>query len=241
MLRLIKGIFEENNYQIRLLEPEETIILASDSTIASYYLTIFLDGTEFDKTSVDQFNDYYGIVKGLEEGYEPQMDKNLSMLICVKRTQSGVDTAENKRIFDIEEDPYLFKKYVLTYTDLQLDMALQKTDDRGVMSYLHSLLNDEIAFQEHKQSPNSESEYNLVSKLFIKLPFLDLTKRNREISSLKDTITSSLSPELLQLRNDLFKLNIITVEDAEGDTVHQSADAETLRTRLLEYIGMDVE
>ncbi|NOU73455.1 hypothetical protein GC098_18855 [Paenibacillus sp. LMG 31458] len=238
MIRLIENIFEENGYNIRSLTSQEPIIFASDSKRSSYYLAIFLEGTTFDNTSVEHLNDYYDAIKGLEEGYEPQMDKNLSMLVCVKKTDTGSDPALNKMIFDIEEDPYLFKKYVLTYTNHQVEMALQKVNGLSVMSYLHSLLNNEVAFQEHKKTPNSESEYNLVSKLFIKLPFLDITTRNREIASLEDTITNSLSPDLLEIRDELLKLNIVTNEDAEGNIYSQTADEETLRTRLMDYIGL---
>jgi len=240
MIRLIENIFTENKFELRYLGPANSIILASDSKKASYYLVVFLEGPEFDEINVDQLNDYYDIVKGMEEGYEPQMDKNLSMLICVNSTTLGFANSLNKLIFDIEEDPYLFKKYVLTYTNVQLEMALQGKKGKSIMMYLHAILNDESAFQEHKKSPDNESEYNLVSKLFIKLPFLNLTKMNREIANLKESITNSLDPELLNLRNDLLHLKYVANSNDTDSEENDTVDEETLRKRLIEYVGVDI-
>lgn len=234
MRKLIERLFIENNYTVRPFLNNSTI-LASDTARSNYYLSIFLTEADVKDLVVSSLNEYFDAIKGLDEGYEPQMDKNLSMLICLKRGSLNNDSTLNKQIFDIEEDPYFFKKYVLTYTESQEDLILRNVNDTHVMTYLHTILNNEDAFQTHKKFPYHETEYNLVSKLFIKLPVLNLTIRNEELPSLKVTINNLLTPDLLQLRDDLLSLN--KIEDADG-TAEKATDDDTLRKRLMEYVGV---
>lgn len=234
MRNLIERLFLENNYTVRTISNGANI-LASNKTKSNYYLSIFINDTDVQDLDVGSLNDYFDEIKQLDEGYEPQMDKNLSMLICVKRSSLEIESSLNKKIFDIEEDPYFFKKYVLTYTESQEVLLSRSFTDSDIMTYLHSLLNNEEAFQYHKRSPYHETEYSLVSKLFIKLPILNLKIRNEELPSLTDTINNLLPPELLKLRNDLLILNMI--EDQNG-TTEEVTDEYTLRKRLMEYVGV---
>lgn len=228
MIRLINLLFEENNFNTRnLVSIPVTNIFAEEENRANYYLALFFDESNMEQFSIDMFNDQYNAIKGLEEGYDPQMDKNLSLLLCVKRNSLQLDPIMNKTIFDIEEDPYFFKKYVLTYTDSQVNEVLQKQKETTIMEYIHRTLSNEGAFQEYKLNPHLESEYNLVSKLFIKIPFLNLKKMDRELSSLKNDITNSLSISLLKLRDDLVKLQ-----------PSERVEDEIISNLLFEYIGV---
>jgi len=232
--KLIERLFLENNYTVRPILNDSSL-LASDTAKSNYYLSIFLTEADVQDLVVGSLNEHFDAIKGLDEGYEPQMDKNLSMLICVKRSSLNNNSTLNKQIFDIEEDPYFFKKYVLTYTESQEELILRNVKDTSVMTYLHTILNSEDAFQTHKKFPYHETEYNLVSKLFIKLPILNLTIRNEELPSLKVTVNNLLTPDLLQFRDDLLNLN--KIEDADGET-EEVPDEDTLRKRLLEYVGV---
>jgi hypothetical protein len=228
MIRLINLLFEENNFNTRnLVSIPVTNIFAEEKNRANYYLALFFDESNMEQFSIEMFNDQYNAIKGLEEGYDPQMDKNLSLLLCVKRNSLQLDPIMNKTIFDIEEDPYFFKKYVLTYTDSQVNEVLQKQKETTIMEYIHRTLSNEEAFQEYKLNPHLESEYNLVSKMFIKIPFLNLKKMDRELSSLKNDITNSLSISLLKLRDDLVKLQ-----------PSEKVEDEIISNLLFEYIGV---
>lgn len=206
MIGILQKIFIENGFAVQHFISMPTNIFALDTHRGSYYLAVFVEENMLDSMSVELFNSYFDEVKELEEGYRPEMDKNLSLIVCVKRGELRPYTGLNKIIFDIEEDPYFFKKYVLTYTDSQVELLKANLGESSILEHLHRVLNDNNAFQEHKNDPLQSTEYNLVSKLFIKLPFLNLRKMDRELASLNEEINNSLTPPLLALRDELLKL-----------------------------------
>lgn len=227
MIRILQKIFTENGFGVQHFISMPTNIFALDFDRGSYYLAIFVEERMLDHTSVELFNSYFDEVKGLEEGYRPDMDKNISLIVCVKRSGNFLDPILNKIIFDIEEDPYFFKKYVLTYTDLQVEMLL-KNQSGSIMEYLYRVLNDDNLFQEHKNDPFQNTEYNLVSKLFIKLPFLNLRKMDRELTSLKQEIINALTPSLLSLRDGLIRFQ-----------PERERDEAAWRKLILDYIKVE--
>lgn len=206
MIRILQNIFMENRFVVQHFTSMPTNIFALDMDRGSYYLAVLVEEQMLGYNSVELFNSYYDEVKGLDEGYRPDMDKNLSLIVCVKRRNLLSDPKLHKVIFDIEEDPYFFKKYVLTYTDSQVELLIKNQGDISIIEHLYRVLNDDNSFQEHKNDPIQESEYNLISKLFIKLPFLNLRKMDREMASLKQEINNALTPSLLSLRNGLLNL-----------------------------------
>ncbi|MGE6579129.1 ABC-three component system middle component 1 [Paenibacillus xylanexedens] len=208
MIRIFEEIFTQNRFIVQNFISMPTNIFALDIGRGSYYLVIFVEERILNYESVELFNSYFDEIKRLEEGYRPDMDKNLSLIVCVKRNNLFPDPILHKVIFDIEEDPYFFKKYVLTYSDTQVDLLLENKGDTPIIKHLYLVLNDDDLFQKHKNDPYEETEYNLISKLFIKLPFLNLRKMDRELVSLKQEINNSLNPCLLSLRDDLLKVKL---------------------------------
>lgn len=53
----------------------------------------------------------------LEDELEPEFDKNVSLLLCVN---ASMKESLEKEVLKIEEDPYCFKKFVLTYTQKEI-------------------------------------------------------------------------------------------------------------------------
>ncbi|MDU2242416.1 MAG: ABC-three component system middle component 1 [Paenibacillus sp.] len=209
MIRIINKIFEENKFNVHHFTSIPTNSFAMDNERGSYYLAIFMDENSLNDTTVDLLNSYFDEIKQLEEGYHPEMDKNLSLILCLRRENLISDLDLNRMIFQIEENPYFFKKYVLVYEDSQVELFNKKLKDYSdptTMGYIYSVLNNENLFQEHKKDPSMDSEYSFVSKLFIKLPFLNLRKMDRNLPSLKQEINNGLSPSLLTLRDGLIDL-----------------------------------
>lgn len=226
MIRILRKIFTEKGFVVQPFISMPTNIFALDMNRSSYYLAVFVEEKMLDYRSVELFNSYFDEVKKLDEGYRPDMDKNLSLIVCVKRRNLFPESVLNKIIFDIEEDPYFFKKYVLTYTDPQVKQLMKKNQgDASIIEYLYRVLNDDNSFQNHKNDPFQESEYNLISKLFIKLPFLNLIKMDRELVSLKQEINNTLTPSLLSLRDGLSMLK-----------TEEKKDEAAWRKLILEFI-----
>lgn len=127
------------------------------------------------------------------------IDKNLSLLILLKVNSKEVPIDINSLIFDVEEDPYTFKKYVLTFTYDQESLLVSMFNKSGMdaTKFLYKILNDVEYFSAFKSNQTNENAliYNLVSKLFVKLPYLSIENQNREINLVSKDILSAFSEE----------------------------------------------
>ena len=97
-------------------------------------------------------------------------DKNTSLLIINNTTASDI---VKQNIFKIEEDPFQFKKYVLTYTDDSLVILKSKIEEDNSERLLN-LLVDENIFNEYKDTHQNYSWHNLLYNIAHKLPFLKI-------------------------------------------------------------------
>ena len=101
---------------------------------------------------------------------DKDFDKNVSLLIITKKDNEDV---EKKNIFLIEEDPYQFKKYVLTYTDDSVIELKKNLSPNEAESLLDLVVNDKV-FEKYKKNYLDYSWLNLLFNIAHKLPFLDI-------------------------------------------------------------------
>src|SRR5689334_15144016 len=124
MKEIIKRVFYDYKFEeITLPSREGENVLFEvnlNENCINFYVVIFLNEIPEDFLEIKVPELYYRI-KGLESGYDERMDKNLSMLICLKSNIEVENKDLTKKIFEIEEDPYFFKKYIFTYTEKQID------------------------------------------------------------------------------------------------------------------------
>lgn len=132
------------------------------------------------------FNSIYSYVKSIKD-YKAYMEKNTSLVVLLETTER--DSNFNRKVFDIEENKYNFKKYVITYTQDQLEQLQDIDSQEGdLLKKTNEIIYDKDEFIEFKSNPMEDSLYNIVSKLYIKLPFLKLNPKEEKISSLEDDI-----------------------------------------------------
>lgn len=107
---------------------------------------------------------------------EPEMEKNTSLLILNK---VGKDGKNRERIIADENDVYVFKKYVIQYTQEEWE-AIRTAIEEGVP--LSDLLMKEEHFASLKESPNGP--LGLLYNIAHKLPFvtMNVTKKDYGIS-----------------------------------------------------------
>ncbi|TKI89490.1 hypothetical protein FC695_35915, partial [Bacillus cereus] len=113
-----------------------------------------------------------------EEFYNSNMEKNFSLLVCLNYNKE-IDVEMQKDIYEIEENPYDFKKYVLIYSDEQVQMLSKELLSpeyrmlipvEGIKNVLNKILIDNARFYNFKNYMN-DTVYDLITKIFIKLPF----------------------------------------------------------------------
>lgn len=121
-----------------------------------------------------------------------EFNKNTTLLICYNGKPDHPEM-----IWEIEEDPYHFKKNVLCYSDEQLaDLESMIASDFSIGN-LNKLLYDVDKFKNMKEN-SAEPGYTLLNHLFVKLPFLKYNVSNKvDFSDLSGIIIEELKKENL--------------------------------------------
>ncbi len=107
------------------------------------------------------------------ECYEPEMDKNTSLIICVKRNQNASVSVDKQR--RLEDDPFYFKKYVLIHSEdeiQELNLYLKGSDD--FLDTLKRYIYDKDHFNSYKSEPENNQLYSVITNLTTKIPILPL-------------------------------------------------------------------
>ena len=119
--------------------------------------------------------------------YVPDMDKNTSLIYCVKRDINSDKLDEIK--VKIEDDPFYFKKYVFAYSEAQADefKKLCKQHGQSTGELIQTYILDTENFNKFKKNGDNEKIYKLVSELLIKIPIIPISfDTNGEIKSVSE-------------------------------------------------------
>ncbi|CZF79652.1 ABC-three component system middle component 1 [Grimontia marina] len=142
----------------------------------------------------------------------PAFAKNTDVVVLF-RLESLADIVNYEyKVFSLEEDAYSFKKHVLYYSQEELTI-LDKIDTNSISD----LIKDQNKFSLYKKSPLEESEYGIVSRIFIKLPFLSIPVDESELDDpclLADTELQESG--LLELTNEFESLLASVGSDYEA-------------------------
>ncbi|RBP04491.1 ABC-three component system middle component 1 [Rossellomorea aquimaris] len=210
MNKLINIIFKEAGFELY----EGINFKGNYSTNFSFFTRT--NNNKFDFYLVAKFKEGEVALEGLQDQLDQcfdsilmeisvsGIDKNLSLLLLLETESLYYSKERTKYIYSLEEDPYDFKKYVLTYTKNQLETLenkLNETREVPVIEVLNYLLQEKKLFTSFKKKQEDRSPvegqeanlYDLVSKLFIKLPFLSVIMKQEELVSLKKEIDEKLN------------------------------------------------
>lgn len=149
---------------------------------------------------------------------EPEFDKNVSLLLCVN---ASIEEGLEKEVLKIEEDPYCFKKLVLTYNQKEIEFLEKQTEISRIWDYMKTLMDN---LREGKTNFDDEG-VKLVMKLFIKLPFLpaDIAKR-QDKSNLMEEIEKDLEEKLKVIWRDIKGMDIKEIEEIKDYSDKQLED-----------------
>ncbi|NQV91737.1 hypothetical protein HQ489_04655 [Candidatus Woesearchaeota archaeon] len=144
------------------------------------------------------YETFYSELRG-EEYYLPEFNKNISLIILLD-TQLPIEQKIKRQIFEIEENPFYFKKYVLQYTEEQHNDLIEKCEDITTENLRNLVLN--VDFEEFKKDISVNNYVNLLLNLYVKLPFLNVPYSAQELPDLTETIM-----EILGQNSDFQDLN----------------------------------
>ncbi|OHO72663.1 hypothetical protein HMPREF2580_04040 [Staphylococcus sp. HMSC036D05] len=234
MRDILQKILEEKGFSIKDQSYDNEEVLQANRTdnFAFDFLTVlFLDEKKFSRSTLNEYIEK--LFKEYSQQSELKMgwDKNLSLLIMLKVESISISTEIQSLIFDIEEDPFMFKKYILPYTNKQEDIfseQLGRYNENKILEFLNFILYDSEKFSIFKTKKYYDEYllYDLVSKLFIKLPYLSIINQNKEIHTLMTEIDESFTEEERKFLKGLLK-----IREHEGD--------DPKIKKILELIGVN--
>lgn len=104
-----------------------------------------------------------------------QIDKNTSVIYLL--FFENIENLNNYRnaVYSIEESPNYFKRYVLPYTQRQIEQlknSLSQFNDRSLVDALCQIVDNEDSYFKLVEGKELDSTYGLVIRMFSKLPFL---------------------------------------------------------------------
>jgi len=129
------------------------------------------------------------------------IDNNLSLIIVIEETNEDIS-----HLYKIEENSIISKKYILSYDKQVLEKLKNEIDDS---LNIVNVFNELAIKHSDKLQKKEEAWYNLLLKIFIKIPFLNYVSsddESKKLENLEDIISQKLDKEQkLILKNILDK------------------------------------
>lgn len=222
MREVISNIFYESGFKVdnELLKKNNAIYAERTShNKFDFYVVQFTNVEELNQEELNNEISYYLNVIVQNKNYYLGLDKNLTLLIFLNCDKLKNMERVNSIIFDIEEDPYDFNKYVLPYRTDELNEFKKNVNNSGksTIDYMQEKISDAHLFSEFKRRINSLSvrEYELVTKFFIKLPFISYNVTTQNTIDLSKLIRDELAEEDKNLWTQLLNMYQQIDEDTE--------------------------
>ncbi|WP_025120586.1 MULTISPECIES: ABC-three component system middle component 1, partial [unclassified Serratia (in: enterobacteria)] len=146
---------------------------------------------------------------------DPAFKKNCD-LICIHHLDKLAEFKNyEEQIFEIEEDPHFYKKYVLYYSDTEVEAI------KGLnFAKLNELISDKKQFDTYKNEPTAATMYSAAAKIFIKLPFLAININKVELVPLRLQIEDAVAEsDLTKTYESIQKHDQLNTEDLTKELI----------------------
>lgn len=155
---------------------------------------------------------FFSLVEGAEK------NTNLILMKCHPTPTNAQATLLNRKISEIEENPYFFKKSVLAYTIEEMEALSSKslkTPDKNLVTTIEEVMHnyeDFIEFRDHNTNPL----FSLATKIYTKLPFLTYNLKPEDQIQLGSEIDHKLQLQsLYTIRDEALELDIESTDALE--------------------------
>lgn len=229
---VLSNIFGNYNFFLKDIHFEKFNTKVYISKKSETYILVFVDGI-INTLPNEVFN------LCAEELYTTdqltQAQKSNLSVIVISEVQDKLLELHRNIIYKIEENDLYYKKFVLWYSKEEL----KKLKEIIGSDYTSNLLNDKLVnkelFTKFKKDKVKSKGYDLLSRIYIKLPFLTLN----EIVTLNRTLTDYVQNSLSELNTGLFK---VITDDLEDDKlIDNSINLFRLSEKELDEIDKELE
>lgn len=234
MNKIMNKLFEQYNFVKTWEEDNRMFFVNTDKNVVSYFILNFIDCTnisddeELIRAELDRLEEEYvdgesdekgikySIINSFENMHEiSQIDKNTSAIYLVKFSEVNMLSKYRNLIYSIEESPNYFKRYILPYTEKQvvgLQNVISDYSGKNIVEILSELADVEENYYSLMNGTNYNSVYELVIRLFSKIPFLQYKfKATSDDISLEKMVKDALDDDLVKY-DEAIKENRIEIE-----------------------------
>jgi len=204
LIDILKNIFINNEFSETTIDfLDYKCFLYRKNTEDNFFIILdkeSISDSELDSLISQGFLELYNKLEKLEVT-DKTFEKNATLVLCLQ--------SECELINKIEEDSYLFKKNIIVYSERMKTALLKLVEDNYSLSNINNLLNNDSMFENSKNNQNDG--YTLLSRLFIKLPFLTYERGVRELDNLSEIIQKKSKDEGIEkLYKQFVELDINT-------------------------------
>lgn len=200
MLNFIKDIFSTSNFIVDLLEVDErSVLMAKSSHGLSNYLVCEMD--EIQNAQIETFSEHLYELAFSSDKWSSHQFKNTILVILFMRDEERYQEDDYSRAYqEVEENKYLFKKHVLSFTTVELNELKDshKKSALGLVDFLNDQISSHDQFRTFKNNEAFLSGFGLLLKIFIKLPFLSLKIKNLSFSLVAEEISKNVKEKKLE-------------------------------------------
>lgn len=200
---IVKLCFEKAKYHVQDISDYQLARL-DDENKHDYWII----ANEFD---LDKQEELFEKVKDTVN--DASFLKNISVLFVKHQDQIDLSIVDDK-IIEMENDPYFFKKYVLSYTDDSVKGLLDLLNGKNADISISDILMEDGNFQQMKEE-NKFGTYHLLYSLAHKLPFLTMSVTPKDFDAIANfNITDDKDKQLLK--------EIDSITDDNNETLMRS-------------------
>lgn len=248
MKELIQQVFAAYGFKEKWKEDDIEFFSAEEEDKTSFFLVNYIDATDeaitdtelltklnqLEKDYIDEDPNGKGLKRKIQELFSEnisiaaQIDKNTSAIYPIKlKTLNNLDRYRNL-IYSVEESPHYFRRFILPYTDNQvqeLKGIILDYSDKNIVNILSEIANQEDAYYDLAGHRNLDNAYELVIRLFSKIPFVQYNFiAEQKPMAVEKRIESEMKQELLEYHtlisqkcmdiNDYIKASKLQVDDS---------------------------
>ena len=140
-----------------------------------------------------------------------QAQKSNLSIIIVTKIENKLSDIQKNIIYKIEESDLYYKKFVLWYSEEELKCMLAIVGNDYTPYSINNILVNKNLFERFKKCQEDNKGYSLLSRIYIKLPFLTLN----ELETLDKTLSEYIRESLNQLNLQLFEVITDHIDDSK--------------------------
>lgn len=258
MNEIMINLFKEYNFIKTWEDNNRMFFTNTNKNIVSYFILNFIDcsnisGDEsylreelskLEKEYIDGNKERVGIKYSIIDSFKnkqevAQIDKNTSAIYLVKFSEINMLAKYRNLIYSIEESPDYFKRYILPYTEKQavgLNSVLSDYKDKNIVEILTDLADEEENYYSLMNAKNDNSIYELVIRLFSKIPFLQYRFRAKSDEISLEKMVNDALDDNLKIYDQAIRENKIDIEELisiEKEDISEK-DVDKILSKLLE-------